>query len=230
MRFWLTRESRLFIALALASLGLACSSGTPTAPSALSASDAAPGAVTASVSAGSSPAGVAQTTAADTIKITQGTLAIDTGLPGTVTLKGSHGFRFDGRVSTSGLLPSFSCGPGNPCQPGATVAFTATWLGSDIPGTVRLQGDEFAAGCGDTCTTMYIELTGSFVAPAHLTDTASVTVPFAVSGLFSRFYPDPPLELTGRGSVTFTLEWQPFIGGWGISFSSFDFGGGPRSS
>ena len=231
MRFWLTRDSRSFIAAAVLSTGLAaCSSGTPTAPSALSAGDVPPNAVTTSVSSSTVPASTAQTTAADTIKITQGTLAIDTGLPGTVTLQGSHGFRFDGRVSTSGLLPSYYCGPSNPCQPGATVAFTATWVGSDIPGTVRLQGDEFAAGSGDTATNMYIELTGSFVAPAHLTDTASVTVPFAATGLFSPLYPYPPLELTGRGSVTFTLEWQPFIGGWGISFSSFDFGGGPRSS
>ena len=73
---------------------------------------------------------------------------------------------------------------------------------------------------------MYIELTGSFVAPAHLTDTASVTVPFAATGLLSRCYPDPPLQLIGSGYVTFTLEWQPSIGGWAIPFSSFDFGGG----
>ena len=230
MRFWLTRDSRSFTAAAMLSTGLAaCSSGTPTAPSALSAGDVAPNAVTTSVSSTTVPTSTAQTTAADTIKITQGTLAIDTGLPGTVTLQGSHGFRFDGQVSTSGLLPSSYCAY-DPCQPGATVAFRAAWVGSDIPGTVRLQGDEFAAGCGDTCTSMYIELTGSFVAPAHLTDTASVTVPFAAWGRFSRFYPYPSPELTGRGSVTFTLEWQPFIGGWGISFSSFDFGGGPRSS
>ena len=139
--------------------------------------------------------------------------------------RGSHGFRFGGRKQ-SGNEPSNYCGPVNPCQPGATIAFTATWLGSDLPGTVRLQGDEFAVGLEPA--SMSIELTGSFVAPAHLADTASVTVPFAASGGLAREYPFPPFQLTGGGDVTFTLEWQPAIGGWAIRFSSFDFGGGGR--
>jgi hypothetical protein len=223
MAFWVTRKSRPFIALALVSMGLgACSSATPTAPSSLSASDAAPNAVAASVSSTSVTTGVAQLAAANTIKINQGTLALQSGRPGSVALRGSHGFRFDGRIQ-SGNEPSNYCGAFNPCQPGATVAFTGTWLGSDIPGTVRLQGDEFAVGVD--VPSMYIELTGSFVAPAHLADTASVTVPFAASGLLTRSSPLPALQLTGSGEVTFTLEWS-VIGGWAITFSSFDFGGG----
>jgi len=71
-----------------------------------------------------------------------------------------------------------------------------------------------------------IELTGSFVAPAHLTDTASVTVPFTATGLLSRDYPLPTLQLSGGGAVTFTLQWQSAINGWAIRFTSFDFGGG----
>ena len=227
MAFRVTRESGPFIGLVLASMGLvACSSATPTAPSSLSASDAAPPAVTASASSASVTTGGAQPTAAaaKTIKITQGTLALQSLIGGTVVLKGSHGFSFDGRV-ISGLDPSTFCSVFDPCQPGATVPFMATWVGTDIPGTVRLQGDEFAVGSADSAS-MYIELTGSFVAPAHLTDAASVTVPFAASGLLSRNYPFPALPLTGSGEVTFRLEWQTAIGGWGIRFSSFDFGRG----
>ena len=227
MAIRVTRRFRPFIALALVSMALtACSSATPTAPSSRSTSDAAPNAVTASVSSASVTTGAAKLNAADTIKINQGTLALGTSGAGTVTLQGSHGFRFDGRVSTSGLLPSYSCGPGNPCQPGATVAFTATWLGSDIPGTVRLQGDEFSVGSLNEPGGINPVLTGSFVAPAHVGNTASVTVPFTVSGLLLPAEQRPPFQLTGGGDVTFTLEWQAYIGGWAITFSSFDFDGG----
>jgi hypothetical protein len=203
-----TRESRSVIALALASMGLvACGSTTPMSPSSLSAREAAPDAVSASVSS-------------DTIKITRGTLALQSGLPGSVTLQGSHGFRFGGRT-LSGLEPSAYCGSFNPCAPGATVSFTATWSGSDLPGTVRVQGDEFPVGGLDE-RALLIEMTGSFVAPAHLTDTALVTVPFVATGLLS----STGFQLTGSGQVTFTLEWQSVIDGWAIRFTSFDFGKG----
>jgi hypothetical protein len=225
MAFWVTRESRPFIALAIGSLGLvACSSPTPTAPSSASPIDAPPPAGTASASSASETTAAAELSAATTIKITQGTLALQSLVPGTVALRGSHGFRFDGRIQ-SGLEPSYYCGVFDPCAPGTTAPFTATWVGTDIPGTVRLQGDEFRVGSADA-SSMYIELTGSFVAPAHLTDTASVTVPFTATGLLSRDYPLPTLQLSGGGAVTFTLQWQSAINGWAIRFTSFDFGGG----
>ena len=227
MAIRVTGRFRAFIAPVLVSMALtACSSATPTAPSSRSASDAAPNAVTASVSSASATTGAAQLNAANTIKINQGTLTLQSGSgAGTVTLQGSHGFRFDGRVYSSGLTPSHYCGGGNPCAPGATVAFTVTWLGSDIPGTVRLQGDEFSVG---NLAGINPVLTGSFVAPAHVGDTASVTVPFALSGLLLPASQRPAFQLTGGGDVTFTLEWQAYLGGWAITFSSFDFGnGGP---
>jgi len=225
MAFRVARESRPFIALAIGSMGLvACTSPTPTAPSSAFPSDVAPHAETASPSSASVTTAGAELSAAKTIKITQGMLALQSLVPGTVALRGSHGFSFDGRIQ-SGLEPSAYCGPFDPCPPGASVPFTATWVGTDIPGTVRLQGDEFPVGSADS-SSMYIELTGSFVAPAHLTDTASVTVPFAANGLLSRGYPFPALQLIGSGEVTFRLEWQSAIGGWAIRFSSFDFGGG----
>ena len=225
MAFWVTRESRPFIALAIGSLGLvACSSPTPTAPSSASPIDAPPPAGTASASSASETTAAAELSAATTIKITQGTLALQSLVPGTVALRGSHGFRFDGRIQ-SGLEPSYYCGVFDPCAPGTTAPFTATWVGTDIPGTVRLQGDEFRVGSADA-SSMYIELTGSFVAPAHLTDTASVTVPFTATGALSRGYPFPPFQLTGDGVVTFTLQWQTAVDGWAIRFTSFDFGRG----
>ena len=231
MAIRVTRRFRPFIAPALVSMALtACSSATPTAPSSQSASDAAPGATTASVSSASATTGAAQLNAADTIKINQGTLALPSGAgrAGSVTLQGSHGFRFDGRVYTAGLTPSHYCGADNACAPGATVEFTATWVGGDIPGTVRLQGDEFSVGNLDQPGGISPVLTGSFVAPAHVGDTASVTVPFAVSGLLLPAEQRPPFQLTGGGDVTFTLEWQAYLGGWAITFSSFDFGAGGR--
>ena len=193
-----------FVALAMAGLALSACSSPPTAPSARS-DDAAP------------PATASASATANTIRITDGTLALPSGLPGAITLKGSKGFGFDGRT-LSGQEPSQFCGGLNPCAPGATVAFTGLWLGTDLPGTVRVQGNEFEVGTLES-PGMYIELTGSFVAPAHVTDTVSVTVPFTATGLLAGAY-----QLTGRGNVTFTLAWQPFIDGWGITQSSFDFG------
>jgi hypothetical protein len=92
------------------------------------------------------------------------------------------------------------------------VPFRLSWVGTDIPGTARVQGKEYPFGSLDTGS-LYIELTGSFVAPAHLTDTVSVTVPFTASGLISPGYPHPQLPIAGDGQVTFTLQWEPLIGG-----------------
>ena len=123
------RRSHTCFALAVAGVMLTACGSPPTAPSS-GFPDAAP------------PATASASAASLTIKITDGTLALASGVPGTVMLKGSHGFRFDGRVQ-SGLEPSYYCGPSYPCLPGATVPFTATWVGIDIPGTGRVQGDDF---------------------------------------------------------------------------------------
>jgi len=168
--------------------------------------------------------GGAQLSAANTIKLTQGTLALQSLVPASVTLRGSHGFRFDGAI-VSGLEPSTTCGVFDPCPPGTSAAFTTIWVGTDFSGTARLQGDEFPVGSADAAS-LYLELTGSFVAPPHLTDTASVTVPFTATGLLGRGGPFPALQLTGGGAVTFTLQWQSAFDGWSIRFTSFDFGGG----
>jgi hypothetical protein len=218
--FHVTPGVRLCIALAAAGVALsACGSShsTPTAPTAASSADPAP------LSEGASPSASASA-ASSTIKINGGTLALATLRTGTVALKGSHGFRFDGYVQ-SGAEPAASCGIGNPCLPGATVPFTATWLGTDIPGTARFQGQDYNV-LGHDSTGMYISLTGSFVAPAHTADTASVTAPFTATGLFFRGSPLPGLELTGSGRVTFTLVWRPYFDRWEITFTSFDFGNG----
>lgn len=222
MAFRFPRDSRPLMALVLASLGLtACDSAPPTAPSPV-ANATAPDAVTGPASSASAGTADARAAGGDTIKITQGTLALQSGASGTVTWKGSHGFRFEGRT-LNGVEPALYCGAFEPCDPGETISFTATWVGSDLPGTVRLQGEEFQVGLNPP--SMVIELTTSFVAPPHVSDTATVTVPFTASG--SLF---PGFRLTGDGHVTFTLEWQTLIGGgWAISYTSFDFGGGRAS-
>jgi hypothetical protein len=219
-----TRGSPSFIALAIAGVGLAACSPAPTAPSSRSTNEAAPGAVTASAPAPSAAAGGAPARAADGITITRGTLALASRQPGRVTLRGSHGFRFEGETR-SGREPVDSCGAFGLCDPGATVAFSAVWTGIDLPGTARVQGDDFAVGGLET-PSMALELTGSFVAPAQVTDLATVTVPFTASGLLSG-HAQRTFDLTGGGQVTFTLAWQPLVGGWAITYSAFDFGNGP---
>ena len=209
------RRSYTCFALAVAGVMLTACGSPPTAPSSRSPNAAPP--ATASASAASL-----------TIKITDGTLALASGIPGTVMLKGSHGFRFDGSI-ISGLEPSVICSAFDPCQPGTTVPIALNWNGTDIPGTARLQGQEFPVGSADSAS-LSIDLVSSFVAPAHVTDTVSVTVPFTSSGLLARIDGSPTLTLSGRGNVTFTLTWETPIEGWGIDYTSFDFGngGGPN--
>jgi len=204
------RRSCTCLAFGVAAVMLTACGSPPTAPSS-GFPDASP------------PATASASAASLAIKITDGTLALASGIPGTVMLQGSHGFRFDGRVQ-SGLEPSAYCGYASPCFPGQTVRVTATWVGTDIPGTGRVQGDEFVTSLDGPG--LYIELRGTFVAPPHVTDSVSVTVPFTSTGMLSRGYPLPPLTLTGSGNVTFTLAWQPFLDGWAISYTSFDFGNG----
>jgi hypothetical protein len=219
MAWRIARRSRPLIALALASLGpAACSPPSPTGPSSQAPRDAAaPGAALSENAA---------STGADSVRITRGTLAFEARRSGSMTLQGSKGFRFDGSV-ISGLEPTEGCSVFNPCQPGTTIPFALSWVGTDIPGTVRLQGEAFPVGSADTGS-LSLELSGSFVAPAHVAGVASVTVPFTVGGLLLIGDPLSTRQLTGRGQVTFTLEWQAEIGGWGITFASFDFGGPPH--
>lgn len=224
MRFPNTGTSPAFIALALASLTVAACRSAPTAPSASDVSSTPPTGTAVESPPSSLSTGTTQAVGTNAIKITQGTLAFRTNVPGPVTLQGSRGFKFDGSV-ISGLDPAFSCATSNPCQPGATVPVTPSWVGTDIPGTVRLQGVEYAVGSANTGS-IYIELAATFVAPAHVTDTATVTVPFTTTGLLSLDYPLPQIPFSGRGQVTFTLQWQPFIGGWGIVHTAYDFGRG----
>jgi hypothetical protein len=108
------------------------------------------------------------------------------------------------------------------------VPIALNWNGTDIPGTARLQGEEFPVGSADSAS-LNIDLVSSFVTPAHVTDTASVTVPFTSSGLLTRVDGSPTISLSGRGTVTFTLTWETPIEGWEISYTSFEFsnGGGP---
>ena len=94
-----------------------------------------------------------------------------------------------------------------------------------MPGRARLQGQAFPVGSADSAS-LSIDLVSSFIAPAHVTDTVSVTVPFTSSGLLARVDGSPTLTLSGRGNVTFTLTWQTPNEGWGITYTSFDFGNG----
>jgi len=201
----------------------ACGSSSPTGPSSLSASGVGTGTTVGSGSAGAHSTGGAHLAAADTIRIVQGQLTLESNRTGTITLRGNHGFAFEGHTRT-GLDPSNRCGPFTPCAPGQTIAFMAAWLGLDLPGSARLQGTEYVnVGGSISPSSLGIRLSGTFVAPAQ-GETASVTVPVTLEGTFAT--DEGFFDLTGDGEVTFTLKWQTAISRWAITASSFDFGGG----
>ena len=225
MGFWGKHGSRRLAILTFSTLGVAaCGSNSPTGPSSLSSRDAAI-AMDAGSGSAASMAGGAELAAGDTIRITQGQLTLQSNHSGTITLRGSHGFTFEGHT-LSGVDPSLNCNTFDPCSPGETVGFTATWVGLDLPGTARLQGHDYTdVGGLNSPSSLSLTLSGSFVAPPQA-NTATITVPFTVSGLFQPG--TGPYDLAGNGTVTFTLAWQTALNGWAITSSSFDFGGGGK--
>ena len=163
----------------------------------------------------------------DTLRLNGGTLVVAFRQPGTVELRGSRGFRFDGVTHSTGVDPNSVCQTDSPCIPGQTVLFTGTWAGLDIPGTAGMQGNTYEdVGGLNSESALRIDVSGSFVAPPQAS-AATVVAPFTVSGVFQS--PDGFFDLEGNGRATLTLEWVEGSGitpTWVLREIRFDFGGG----
>lgn len=219
-----TRVRTSVPAVALSCLMLAgCGSTNPAAPTALDSPEleglAAPAQPLSTASVG--------LRAADTIQINGGTVTVAFRQPGTAELRGSRGFRFDGVTHSTGVDPNAACQTDTPCTPGQSVTLTATWSGIDLPGTARMQGNDYAdVGGLNSESALRIDITGSFVAPPQATS-ATVVVPVAISGLFQSA--DGFFEIEGDGRAVLTLEWvavQGLTPTWVLRRTRFEFGGG----
>ena len=222
---WGTRLPTAVAAASILCVTLAaCESGSPAAPDALNSAEtdtmvAAP----AQLSSG----GRITPQAADTIQINGGTIIVASRQPGTVELRGSRGFRFEGVMHSLGVDPNRVCQTDSPCLPGQSVSFNGTWAGLDLPGTARMQGQTFLdVGGLNSDTGLRVDVAGSFVAPPQ-SATATVVVPATISGVF--ISPEGLFELEGDGRATLTLEWVEASGvppTWVLRQIRFDFGGG----
>jgi hypothetical protein len=224
-RSWVSSDSLSMSRIAILSVVLTgCGSSNPLGPSPM-ASRPDVGADTVTVQSFIGDRAV--TAAADTIRIVRGLIEVAFRRPGTAELRGSHGFTFEGRTFSTGVDPNSACQTDSPCTPGETVSFTGTWAGSDLPGTATLEGKTFTGVGGvNSDSGLTVTVTGSFVAPPEA-ETATVTGPVEISGVFSS--PAGLFDLEGRGTATITLEWvevQGLTPTWVMTESSFQFGGG----
>jgi|GEM_PF-5184326 len=149
----------------------------------------------------------ARPAAADTIRITQGTIEAGTfGSVGNIIhLEGERGFVMDGTTGAGGgLFCTFDA-----CIPGATVTIENGWGGLDLWATVTLDGSSFTTGTLNAPADATVSLQASATLPPFSGDTSTVVVPFLLQGVFSySVVPGSPaqVDLVGGGTVTSTFR------------------------
>jgi hypothetical protein len=192
------RSSSIFLPLLLVLCWAGCDQNTPGAPSGIATS------VGPSVDQAVKPE--------QPIRITTGQLVYDLSQSQGphIDLKGPKGLRLSSTFEGP-FGPEQSCVP---CEPGARITLNSIAVGSDLRGTVRLQGKTYdrIGGAGTTDPQLQIEFKGEgFLAPAF-TDAATVELsgaPFTFSGTFT-YHPDGSAlsvteTLTGNGIATVRL-------------------------
>lgn len=137
---------------------------------------------------------------------------------GHMTLVGTSGLRLQAGVSSSGgiMNPDNQCGfPA--CEPGTTVvSLGAFWSGLDFTGSLRLRGQEYSLGTGDsTSANGQIRFAGSVEVPAAVgAEPIEVSAPFTVTGslAYGQNADGSPIveSFSGGGTATLTFRPAPF--------------------
>lgn len=177
--------------------------------------------------------GLYHTAAADPIRITSGGLDGNRQIANVTVSSPDRGFSMTGVGSTAGGIwaPSQDCFPG--CLPGSINSLEAYWLGSDFPGNATIDGNSYVIGGGNEASGS-VRFTGSWVAPPHVSDTATVTAPFvfrggfvfpSVEGVESEMVPS-----FGRGLATLNLAWNRFDYGWELQTAQYRFSSDPGAA
>jgi len=117
------------------------------------------------------------------------------------------------------------------CLPGQELSLLARFGGTELNGTVSIDGQSYELGFGDSETAFVdTNFTGRWVAPPFVGRThATVVSPFTFDGVLS--YPasvdsPPSEELFGSGRATLRLSWttsQVPTGGWQLDTARYKF-------
>jgi hypothetical protein len=172
-------------------------------------------------------AGVAAPATAQVISIRHGTLVFELDKGGALDISGNRRFKLEATASTSGRFDAINQCRDPECAPGTIVEIGAVWVGLDLPGTARLQGQTYGdVGGFDSPNSAGIEISGKVTMPAMSDGPVSVTVPFDLTGVF--LYGDggqgsQDAFLSGGGDVTLFLEPYPGENSWQIRSAAFEF-------
>ena len=160
-------------------------------------------------------------TTRDAIVIDRGELDLSPS-GGALSLSGTRGFSFSGSVSRSGgIVDAFDACVAASCVPGAPISLRAAWSGTDLPGSITLDGLSYPQ-VGSLANSMAaaVEFSGAVLAPP-LTDRGTLTAvaPFTLRGQF--VHPDNAgllvTELfTGAGVARVYLTNNGAGGGWSV--------------
>ena len=162
---------------------------------------------------------------ADPIRITDGTLEGNLSRS-TMTATGERGLALN-LVGLSGFIGPSTCAP---CLPGGSLSLDVNFSGGDLPGTVSLDGETFrVGGQNDEFGSMNAMFTGTALLPPFqgILETP-VSGRFRFDGLllFPTLpgQPRPPnAQLTGQGTATVTMLWEPDPGIWLFRSLRYEF-------
>jgi PEP-CTERM motif-containing protein len=143
---------------------------------------------------------------ADPIQITTGSLQV-VGSTGTLSVAGTRGFTLSGTLSTlDGVFrPWEQCHLAPVCVPGTTLDLEAYVVGLGLRAIATLDGQTFSNVGGLISPNQAgVRFTGSVIAPAFDSATATVVAPFRFDGQFSHLEGEE--LLVGSGLATLFLR------------------------
>jgi hypothetical protein len=141
---------------------------------------------------------------------------------GALSLSGTRGFSFSGSVSRSGgIVDAFDACVAASCVPGAPIPLGAAWSGTDLPGSITLDGLTYTqVGSLSNSMAAGVEFNGAVLAPP-LSDRGNQTAvaPFTLRGQF--VHPDAAGLLvtetfTGAGIARVWLATRGDARGWSV--------------
>jgi hypothetical protein len=141
---------------------------------------------------------------------------------GLLSLSGTRGFSLVGGVTRSGgVAEAFEACVASDCAPGALIPLAAAWSGTDLPGSVTLDGTTYTqVGSLATSMTADVQFSGTLIAPP-LTSRGfqTVTTPFTLRGQFVHAGSGGLLvaeTFSGEGLARVSLASRSGTSGWSV--------------
>jgi len=152
--------------------------------------------------------------AADALTIKSGSFTYESHL-GHITLVGTSGLRIQSTVDPGGGVMELDNQCGFPeCEAGTTVvSLGAFWSGLDFTGSLRLRGQEYPLGSGDsTAANGQIRFRGTIEIPAAVgSEEIEVSGPFTMTGslAYGQGADGSPIVESMLGAGTATVRFRP---------------------